>query len=32
VTHIPLKEGTLTDIISITDDLKNIKIEIMEAS
>ncbi len=32
VTHIPLKEGTLTDIISITDDLKNIKFEIMEAS
>lgn len=32
VTHIPLKEGTLKDIISIVDDLKNIKIEIMEAS
>ncbi len=32
VTHIPLKEGTLTDITSVTDNLKNIKIEIMEAS
>ncbi|MCX5718411.1 MAG: transglutaminase domain-containing protein, partial [Nitrospirae bacterium] len=32
VTHIPLKEGTLKDIISILNDLKNIKIEILEAS
>ncbi len=32
VTHIPLKEGSLTDIISIKDNLKNISIEIMEAS
>ncbi len=31
VTHIPLKEGTLKDIISIVDDLKNIEIEILEA-
>ncbi|MEK6528797.1 MAG: transglutaminase-like domain-containing protein [Nitrospirota bacterium] len=29
VTHIPLKEGSLTDIISIKDNLKNIKIEIL---
>ncbi len=32
VTHIPLKEGTLKDIISILNNLKNIKIEILEAS
>ncbi|MDP3297062.1 MAG: transglutaminase-like domain-containing protein [Thermodesulfovibrionia bacterium] len=32
VTHIPLKEGSLTDIISIKDNLKNISIEILEAS
>ncbi len=32
VTHIPLKEGTLEDIISIIDDLKKIEIEILEAS
>jgi hypothetical protein len=32
VTHIPLKDGALTDIISIKDTMKNIKIEIMEAS
>lgn len=31
VTHIPLKEGTLKDIISIVDELKNIEIEILEA-
>ncbi len=31
VTHIPLKEGSLTDIISIKDNLKNISIEILEA-
>ena len=31
VTHIPLKEGTLEDLVSIVDDLRNIKIEIMEA-
>lgn len=31
VTHIPLKEGTLKDIISIVDDLKNIEIKILEA-
>lgn len=31
VTHIPLKEGTLKDIISIVDDLNNIEIEILEA-
>ena len=29
VTHIPLKEGTLKDIISIVDDIKNIEIEIL---
>ena len=32
VTHIPLKQGSLTDIISIKDNLKNISIEILEAS
>jgi hypothetical protein len=32
VTHIPLKQGTLKDIISIIDDLKNVKIEILEIS
>jgi transglutaminase-like putative cysteine protease len=32
VTHIPLKEGTLKDITSIVDDLKNIEIEILEVS
>jgi hypothetical protein len=32
VTHIPLKEGTLEDIVSITDDLKDIEIEVLEAS
>ncbi len=32
VTHIPLTEGTLTDIVSIIDDLKDIKIEILETS
>ena len=32
VTHIPLKQGTLTDIISIIDKLQDIKIEILEAS
>lgn len=31
-THIPLKQGTLKDIISIIDDLKNVKIEVLEAS
>lgn len=31
-THIPLKQGTLEDLISIVDDLKKIKIEILEAS
>jgi hypothetical protein len=31
VTHIPLKQGSLTDIISIKDNLKNISIEILEA-
>jgi hypothetical protein len=31
VTHIPLKQGTLEEIISIVDDLRDIKIEIMEA-
>lgn len=30
VTHIPLKEGTLKDITSIVDDLKNMEIEILE--
>ncbi len=30
VTHIPLKEGTLKDIVSIVDNLKNIEIEILE--
>lgn len=32
VTHIPLKEGTLEDIVSIIDDLKKIEIEVLEAS
>ena len=32
VTHIPLVGGTLEDIVSITDKLKDIKIEILEAS
>ncbi len=32
VTHIPLRQGTLKDITSLIEDLKNIKIEIMEAS
>lgn len=32
VTHIPLREGTLKDITSVVDDLKNISIEILEAS
>jgi hypothetical protein len=32
ITHIPLKEGTLRDIISTVDDLKSISIEILEAS
>lgn len=32
VTHIPLKQGSLTDIISIKDNLKNISIEILDAS
>jgi hypothetical protein len=31
VTHIPLSYGTLEDIISITDDLKDLRIEILEA-
>ena len=31
-THIPLKEGTLEDIVSIIDDLKKIEIEVLEAS
>jgi len=31
VSHIPLKEGTLRDIISIADDLKSINIEVLEA-
>ncbi len=31
VTHIPLKQGTLEEIISIIDDLRDIEIEIMEA-
>ncbi|MCL5023327.1 MAG: transglutaminase domain-containing protein [Nitrospirae bacterium] len=32
VTHIPLKEGTLRDIISVVNDLKPVTIEILEAS
>ncbi len=32
VTHIPLKEGRLDEIISIIDDLKGIEIEILETS
>jgi hypothetical protein len=32
VTHIPLKEGTLEDIISIIADLKHIEVEVLEAS
>jgi transglutaminase-like putative cysteine protease len=32
VTHIPLKTGTLKDIVSIIDKIKDIKIEILEAS
>lgn len=32
VTHIPLKQGTIEDLISIVDDLKKIKIEVLEAS
>lgn len=32
VTHIPLKEGTLKEITSVVDDLKNIRIEILEGS
>lgn len=31
VSHIPLKAGTLRDIISVVDDLKSINIEILEA-
>jgi len=31
VTHIPLKEGAMDDIISIIGDLKHIKIEVLEA-
>ncbi|MBI5676812.1 MAG: transglutaminase domain-containing protein [Nitrospirae bacterium] len=31
-THIPLKEGTLEDIVSIINDLKKIEIEVLEAS
>lgn len=31
-THIPLKEGTLEDIISIIGDLEKIEIEVLEAS
>lgn len=30
VTHIPLKEGSLKDIVSIVDELRNIQIEIIE--
>ncbi len=32
VTHIPIKEGTLHEITSIVDGLKNIRVEILEAS
>ncbi len=32
VTHIPLRKGTLKDITSLIEDLKNIKIEVMETS
>lgn len=31
-THIPLKEGTLEDIVSIINDLKKLEIEVLEAS
>jgi hypothetical protein len=31
VTHIPLREGTMQDLISLIDDLKDVNIEIMEA-
>lgn len=31
-THIPLKEGTLEDIVSIINDLNKIEIEVLEAS
>jgi len=31
-THIPLVEGTLDEIVSIVEDLKTVKIEILEAS
>ena len=31
VSHIPLKEGTLRDIISIVENLKSINIEVLEA-
>ena len=31
VTHIPLRAGTMKDIISLIDDLKDVNIEIMEA-
>ena len=31
VTHIPLREGTMKDIVSLVDDLKNIKLEVLEA-
>jgi hypothetical protein len=31
VSHIPLKEGSLRDIISIVDNLKSINIEVLEA-
>jgi hypothetical protein len=31
VTHIPLKQGTLEDIISEIDDIRDMKIEIVEA-
>lgn len=31
VTHIPLKEGDLKDLVDMAGDLKNIRIEIMEA-
>jgi hypothetical protein len=32
VTHIPLREGTLKDITSMTEGLKSLKLEILEAS
>ena len=31
VTHVPLREGTIKDVISLIDDLKGVNIEIMEA-